>query len=147
MTDLLLSIFTIAQAPAAVGDAQPQTPSELGSPECAVRPEAAKLEPEQAGSRRLLPSWIGVIGATAGIGFATIGAVILPYDLRCASEAELGFQQCPKLWRSKPGAYAMMGTGGALMLASVVLLAVDSRRARPSGERRVAFVFPGVLRF
>jgi hypothetical protein len=97
--------------------------------------------------KRMLPRGLEIDGLVFGTGLVVAGSVMLAFDEQCIDpNANPSF--CSRKWESSAGGAVALGLGGALLITSVVLLAIDERRVAQSKEQQRAARFElGRLRF
>jgi hypothetical protein len=97
--------------------------------------------------KRMLPRGLEIDGLVFGTGLVVAGSVMLAFDEHCIDpNANPSF--CSRKWESSAGGAVALGLGGALLITSAVLLAIDERRVGQSKEQQRAARFElGRLRF
>lgn len=98
-------------------------------------PEIAPQTRPSAAPRRILPRWASVLGVAAGTGVAAAGGVLVGVDHRCPDLSDPREVPCLRILNTDAGGFALLGVGGAVAIAAVVILAIDEARARRARER------------
>ncbi|RMG97140.1 MAG: hypothetical protein D6705_09380 [Deltaproteobacteria bacterium] len=120
----------------------PYAPPGLAAP---ARDEPAEEAPPK---KRMLPVWAEGLGIGLGAAGVATGATLLALDGKCAG-SDKDPATCPELYEFTAAGAATVAVGGALLVTSIVLLAVDAARTRSARKRkagrRMSFG-PGSLR-
>ena len=103
------------------------------APPSLVAPPAPPRAEDRPGARPLLPLWAEGLGIGLGTAGVAAGATLLALDGRCAGP-EKDPMRCENLYELTAGGAVTTAVGGALLVTSVVLLAVDLHRRGKAGR-------------
>lgn len=100
--------------------------------------------------KRIAPRGIEIDGLVFGAGLMVAGGIMLGFDGKCTDGSDSP-RACPKIFEGTAGGIASLAVGGALLITSAVLLAIDERKlakheSTQAKAARVEFEL-GVLRF
>lgn len=122
------------EPPALVPD-ESEVPDEVVSPGDPIEPVDPPAS-EPAPPQRLLPRWASVVGLVAGVGIAGGGGALVAVDHRCPDLADPRRTPCPRILDTDGAGWTAVAVGGALAIASAVILVIDERRQRRARRRR-----------
>jgi hypothetical protein len=140
----------IGPPPAPEPEPQPEPepePEPVVAPPPVIEPPPVERDVAPPPPKRMFPIGVEVDGMVLGAGLAIAGGVMLAYDGRC-TDGNPATPTCPKIFESTAGGAISIALGGALLLTSTVLLAIDEGRQHHHRRKYASARFErGLLRF